>query len=77
MLNAVAIRVALGLGSAMLGVILVALPRLASPPDATFQLICWFAAVVPFSGAAYFAIHGVVEYTYLQRLLGKESRPSD
>ena len=70
------IRLALGLVSAMLGIIIAALPRLASPSSDTFQLICWLAAIVPFAGAGYFVLFGAMEYAYLRRLLDEQSQPA-
>ena len=70
----VPIRLALGLVSAMLGTIIAALPALATPPSDTLRLICWLAALVPFSGAGFFLGHGASEYTYLRGLLDEESR---
>jgi hypothetical protein len=68
----VPIRVALGLVSAMLGIIIAALPSLATPPSGPLRLICWLAALVPFSGAAFFLGYGAFEYAYLRRLLDEQ-----
>jgi len=69
----VPLRLALGLVSAMLAVIIAALPQFVSPPVAILQFICWVAAVVPLSGAAYFILYGASEYLYLERLLNEMS----
>jgi len=63
------LRLALGLVSAMLAVIIAALPQLGGSTDKSLRCICWLAAIVPFSGAAYFVLFGVAEYRYLERLL--------
>jgi hypothetical protein len=68
----VPIRFALGLVSAMLGTIIAALPTLATPPSGPLRLICWLAALVPFSGAGYFLGYGAFEYAYLRGLVDDE-----
>ena len=65
----VPIRLALGLVSAMLGTIIAALPTLATPPSDSLRLICWLAAIVPFSGAGFFLVYGAREYVYLRGLV--------
>ena len=67
----VPLRLALGLVSAMLGVIMVSLPQLAMPTPDVLRNICWIAALVPFSGAGYFVVYGVSEYRYLSGLLAE------
>jgi hypothetical protein len=65
------LRGALGLVSAMLGIVITVLPSLAEEPNSTFELVCRLASLVPFSGAAFFLIGGVIEYRYLSRWLAR------
>ena len=65
----VPLRAALGLISLMLGIVMLSLPALAHNSPKAFGRICLVAAIVPFLGAAYFLLGGVVEYIELRRRL--------
>ena len=65
------LRAALGLMSLMLGVVMLSLPALAEPPQEAFRRVCLVTAVVPFLGAVYFLLGGVLEYLELRRRLDK------
>jgi hypothetical protein len=71
----VPLRGALGLVSAMLGTVIAMLPLLAADAPATFVFVCILAALVPFTGAAFFLIGGLLEYQYLTRLLARLGPP--
>ena len=68
------VRMSLGAVSIFLAFLILYLPELSGSQqlDPEFSTVTYGAAIVPFCGAVYFAIGGVLEYRYLVRSLNKE-----